>query len=253
VLRKLLQTEISKLDAWMDGSEVPPLGAFLKAVDILSSAQPDRVHPISDPESRRWRLGLESDLLLASLERAMQRAQEMRASILSRTPTDAVVRKPASVLAFLRDGFEPNEGRALVEAALDATVRGTGADMGNIQLMSPEGLVIVAQRGFEREFLDFFACVKTEGSCGAASHRATRVVVSDVHSDPIFAGTTAEEVMELAHARACQSTPLFGASGEVIGVLSTHYERPRRPGPEELEVVGRIAERTAFWLNGGSI
>ena len=75
--------------------------------------------------------------------------------------------------------------------------------------------------------------------------------MTDVQSDPIFVGTDSAEIMEQARARACQSTPLLGASGEILGMLSTHYERPRRPTEQELEVLDHIAKRTAFWLDGG--
>lgn len=55
--------------------------------------------------------------------------------------------------------------------------------------------------------------------------------------------------MDDAGARAVQSTPLLGPSGQVIGMLSTHYERPHIPSPEELQAIDAIAERTSFWLN----
>ena len=78
------------------------------------------------------------------------------------------------------------------------------------------------------------------------------MVVADVKSDPIFAGADVAEVMEGARVRAVQSTPLVGAAGEILGMLSTHYERPRQPRPQEFEVLDHIARRTAFWLDGGS-
>jgi len=252
-LQMVLQIPMTRLDSWLDGSEQPPMGAFLKAVDVLASAQPEWTGLASDKESRRSQLDLESDLLLASLERTMRRTRETRESILATSPEGNTPRKPVSVLSFLRGEFQPADGRVLVETALDAAVCGTGADMGNLQLSGPEGLVIVAQRGFGQPFLDFFACVKTEGSCGAASRHGGRVIVSDVRSDPIFAGDATREVMEAARARACQSTPLFGASGEIVGMLNTHYEKPWQPGADELQVLDTIAERTAYWLNGGPI
>jgi GAF domain-containing protein len=101
-------------------------------------------------------------------------------------------------------------------------------------------------------FLDFFSCVDNEGACGTAAKLAERVVVSDVRSDPIFVGTDAAPVMERARVRAVQSTPLVGASGEILGVLSTHYAEPRELRAQEFEVLDRIAHRTAFWLDGGT-
>jgi GAF domain-containing protein len=246
-LRDLLQVPMHRLEPWLSGHETPPMGIFLKAVDVISSSP----EPMTRAMQRSPQAVAEPGIRTRADE-AAQRASEMHASILSVPSPFPGARKPRSVLAFLHESFRPGEGRAMIEWALDAAVEGTGADMGNIQLARPDGLVIVAQRGFDPTFLEFFACVRREGSCGAARHLADRVVVADVQSDPIFVGTDAAEVMEHARARACQSTPLIGASGEVLGVLSTHYEKPRRPSEQEFQVLNHIAARATFWLDGGS-
>jgi hypothetical protein len=238
-LREVLQVPGHRLYAWISGHETPPMGAFLKAVDVISAT--------GGADER----GHASDASLHADE-AARRASEIHASILSVPSPFPGVRRPRSVLAFLQEKFQPADGRPMVESALDAAVEGTGADMGNIQLSRADGLVIVAQRGFDTPFLDFFSCVGNEGACGAARRDARRVVVTDVQSDPIFVGTDAAPVMERACVRAVQSTPLVGAAGEILGVLSTHYEKPRELRPQEFEVLDHIAQRTAFWLDGRS-
>jgi len=230
----LLQVPVRSLEAWVAGDEAPPLGVFLKAVDLISASPPDGTGSI--PEDIR----------------AIQRAREIQASVLCVDPPAARSPNRRSIVAFTRQEFKPSEGRMMVDWALDAVVEGTGADMGNIQLCRPEGLVIVAQRGFGTPFLEFWASVRQEGSCGAARRARERVVVADVRSDPVFADGAARDVMEEARVRAVQSTPLMGRSGELLGVLSTHFEKPRQPTEMEFEVIDRIAERTAFWLGGGS-
>ena len=136
-----------------------------------------------------------------------------------------------------------------LKATLDAVLRATGADKGNVQALRPEGLRIVAQRGFEQPFLDYFACVDDERSaCGAAMRGGRRIVIPDVASDPMFAGTPAEPVMAQAGVRAVQSTPLLGAHGELIGVLSTHYASPRSLSADDEEILGRMARQAASWL-----
>ena len=235
----VLQVPSHRLHAWLSGYETPPMGVFLKAVDVISATSGvSEGDPVSAATLRA--------------DETAQRASEMHASILSVPAPFPGIRRPRSVLAFLQEEFRPSDGRAMVESALDAAVEGTGADMGNIQLRRAHGLVIVAQRGFDTPFLDFFSSVDNEGACGTASRRAQRVVVTDVRSDPIFVGTDAAPVMERAHVRAVQSTPLIGAAGEILGVLSTHYEKPRALRAQEFEVLDRIAQRTAFWLDGGS-
>jgi GAF domain-containing protein len=72
--------------------------------------------------------------------------------------------------------------------------------------------------------------------------------VGDVANDPIFAGSEAARVMQDASARAVQSTPLVTISGLVLGMVSTHFDRPHVPLDEELALVDQIVERAAFWL-----
>ena len=119
----------------------------------------------------------------------------------------------------------------LLQDVLDAAIEITGAQMGNLQLLEADVLRITAQRGFDRPFLEFFAAVHGEqAACGAALHRAERVIVDDVLHSQFFVGTAALDVMVAAGARAVQSTPLVTRSGRVLGMsqptTSTHRNNP---------------------------
>ena len=126
-----------------------------------------------------------------------------------------------------------DDGRGLLDHLLEAVMTLTAADRGNIQLLNPrtEALEIVAHRGFDSEFLEFFGEVHDAGTaCGVAMRQRECVIVEDVAAHPIFAGR-AREVMLRAGARAVQSTPLVAPSGGLLGVVSTHYGRSCRvPG-----------------------
>jgi GAF domain-containing protein len=163
---------------------------------------------------------------------------------------DLITRPPESPVAALgRIREASSQPDAMLGAALESAVHASAADMGNIQIAGADGLRIVAQRGFERPFLDFFALVADDTSaCGRAIKAGRRVVVGDVAHDAVFAGTDAGLVMEAARARAVQSTPIVAASGWILGVISTHYERPYEPTPEELAAVDDIARHAAFLL-----
>jgi two-component system CheB/CheR fusion protein len=116
-----------------------------------------------------------------------------------------------------------------LDKALEATIALHGADLGNIQLYDPihKTLRIVAQRGFEQRFLDFFSEVDahTGSVCGAAFAAGKRVVVEDIEADPSF--LPIREEARAAGYRAVQSTPLLSASGEPLGMLSTHFRKPQ--------------------------
>ena len=138
------------------------------------------------------------------------------------------------------------ELQPLLDEVLEATMTMLNADFGNVQLCDPEtgALKIVAQRGFQQEFLDYFDRVE-EGtaSCGAALQRGERVVVEDVETDPIFAPH--RTIVAAAGYRAVQSTPLFSRGGEPLGMISTHFRRPHRPSERELRLVDLYARQAA--------
>src|SRR5262249_37558452 len=135
---------------------------------------------------------------------------------------------------------------------LDVAIRITQADMGNIQLRDAHtGLLeIGVQRGFRTEFLEFFASVgDLDGSaCAAVMRTGQRVIVGDVAVEPIFAGTRAREVLTRAGVRAVQSTPLWGRTGEMVGMLSTHYRKPRRPDERDLNLLDVLARLAADYI-----
>ena len=137
--------------------------------------------------------------------------------------------------------------RSLAEVIREA-VAATGADTGNIQLHDGAGaLRIAAQHGHDREFLDFFAVVRhSETSCARALHRAARVIVEDVATDPIFRGNASGDMMLRAGLRSVHSTPIV-LDGAVRGMLSTHRRINWRPDPDELRRVD------AFSAEAGAI
>jgi PAS domain S-box-containing protein len=129
---------------------------------------------------------------------------------------------------------------------LEDAIITNGADFGNIQLYNPEmgALVIVTQRGFEQEFLDYFSVVRVdEGSaCAQALASGERIVIADVSLDAAF--EPHRPIAAAAGYRAVQSTPLKNRSGKVLGMLSTHFRTPRRPSERDerlLDLYARLA------------
>ena len=219
-LREVLHVPMGRLDQWLDGKDDPPMDVFLRAVDVISA--PPNGHLLATPA-----------------------AAPARIQVPQGAPT---LSEP--VARFLGAAFGPRDRGAMLQSALSAAIDATHAQRGNVQLKTDDALCIVAHYGFDQPFLKFFARVAHGhgAACGAALQRGARVIVSDVATDPIFSGTEAARVMEEAGARAVQSTPLVSASGELLGMLSTHFERPHRPAEGDLALVDEIAERAAFWL-----
>ncbi|HEX2567570.1 MAG TPA: GAF domain-containing protein [Burkholderiales bacterium] len=229
-LRERLHASARELDEWMRGRQQPPTYVFLMCVDLVSAGS------VGAGRARD------------SLERAV----DLRGRLLEQGLV-AARRRSLSVDDFCDAEFASSEAQGIVDAALSALVGATGAQRANLQLVSEEGLRLVAHLGFRQPFLDFFAVVGHDvpSTCGRAAEEAQRVVVRDVASDPIFVGSESAGVMLEAGARACISTPLFDADDRLVGMLSAHYEEPHAPGDEELAAIDRVAARTAHWLGAG--
>jgi GAF domain-containing protein len=114
------------------------------------------------------------------------------------------------------------------------------------QLLAAGALKIVAQRGFDAPFLDFFKR-RSEGEAtgSTALQLGTRVIVEDVTTSPIFVGTKALDVMLAANVRAAQSTPLVSRTGRILGIFSTHYFTPRLPRENELRLLDVLTRQAA--------
>jgi GAF domain-containing protein len=125
-----------------------------------------------------------------------------------------------------------------IRELLVSAIFASAADFGNVQLFdSSNGVLrIVEHHGFGREFLSHFEVVRDDDcACGTAMQRRSRVVVRDVASDPTFQRNGSKDVLLQANVRSVQSTPLIDRSGNFVGVLSTHYQRPNNPEPLMLE------------------
>ena len=78
------------------------------------------------------------------------------------------------------------------------------------------------------------------GSCGTAMHLGTRVIVTDITTDPLW-----EDHRHVAlrfGLRACWSTPIFSPQRKVLGSFAMYYVEPRAPSDEELRLIETAAD-----------
>jgi PAS domain S-box-containing protein len=144
-----------------------------------------------------------------------------------------------------------NDVEGCMGIILDTAMLLTKASKGNLQLLDSAsgGLVIKVQRGFGKPFLDFFSHVHGQQSaCGMAMLSKTRIVVEDVTESPLFAGKPARDVLLEAGVRAVQSTPLLSSANNLLGMLSTHFDRPTKLGDREARLLDLLARQAADYL-----
>jgi PAS domain S-box-containing protein len=143
-----------------------------------------------------------------------------------------------------------NDLQTALEEVLDAAIALLEADMGNVQLFDPgtRELQIVAHRGFPEDFLEHLRSVGADQGavCARAAQHGQRAIVEDVQADPGFA--VHRQIAASAGFRAVQSTPVTSRSGELLGVLSTHFRNPHRPSEQALRMVDLYARQAAEFL-----
>jgi PAS domain S-box-containing protein len=146
---------------------------------------------------------------------------------------------------------QESEVENCLDDILETAIAINGSDKGIIQLLDSRSgtLSVAAQRGFESQFLKFFASVRDGSSAyGATVLSAKRVIVEDVMQSEIFAGQRSLDVMRDAEVRAMISTPLVSSAGTLLGMISTHFRTPHRPGERELHLLDLLARQGADYL-----
>lgn len=81
------------------------------------------------------------------------------------------------------------------------------------------------------------------GSCGTAAYLGHPVYVTDIATDDLWVNFRS---LALRHGlRACWSTPIEAAGGELVGTFAIYYSTPRSPKLEEIEAVRLITDVVA--------
>jgi len=134
---------------------------------------------------------------------------------------------------------------------LNAALWITGADKGYVQIAGDVAgtLTVACQRGFDSKSLEALSAIGPgHRSASDAQASAERMVVEDVATSPVFAGPQAREALLAAGVRALQSTPLIGSTGEVLGMLSTHFRRPHLMVERQERLLDVLARQAADYI-----
>jgi PAS domain S-box-containing protein len=138
---------------------------------------------------------------------------------------------------------------ALYNRVLDAAIELMSADMGSMQTFHSEQgeLRLLAGRGFHPESASFWERVYSgsASTCGMALSQGRRVIVPDVESAGFMAGTAGLDACRRSGLRAGQSTPLVSRSGQLLGMISTHWRKSHHPTERELRSLDVLARQAA--------
>jgi len=176
--------------------------------------------------------------LSAELTRALD-IQELREH------SDGHIVHPEPLVA---SGFRCEE----YETIVDRAVAVMHSDYASLQMLFPERgsggeLLLLSFRGFNPEAATFWKWVRADSksTCGIALRDHERVVAPDIARCEFMAGSEDQEIYLQTGIGACQTTPLIGQAGNVVGMISTHWQRPHQPSHEDLRLFDILAREAA--------
>ncbi|MEU9556273.1 ANTAR domain-containing protein [Streptomyces fumanus] len=190
-----------------------------------------------------------------------------RSNIKLHTLADAVVRTPApdhdAALWFpgrerrspprlpglpLDRGSRGSQG-AVLKAVLHRVLSLTQTSMGNVQLREHNRLHLARHTGLNKYFTDFFAFVDAPTtSCSQAATERRQVTVRDVATAPVFDEPSRYAILQTG-SRAAHSVPLTGPRGSVLGMVSSHHDRPLAGFTRaQLHALHQAGTDTGRWL-----
>jgi signal transduction histidine kinase/ActR/RegA family two-component response regulator len=142
--------------------------------------------------------------------------------------------------------------KVLYEKIIDAVVAVMRAQFASLQMFHQErgangALNLLAFRGFSPEAARFWDWVAPEAAstCGQALRTLERVIVTDVEQCDFMVGTEDLATYLQTGIRAVQTTPLYSRTGNLVGMISTHWNKPYAPSERDLRVLDIIARQAA--------
>ncbi|HEV3418208.1 MAG TPA: PAS domain S-box protein [Pirellulales bacterium] len=142
----------------------------------------------------------------------------------------------------------------ILEEILRTAMAIEGTDLGLLSLYDPEQkrLAVAASLGFNIEFLESLTCLgPIDDLHGPSLRERRRYVVEDVETDLMNAPY--RKMARQAGYRAIHSMPLIARSGEVVGVLSTHFREPYEPTERVKTLVDLCAHQAVDFIENARL
>jgi len=137
----------------------------------------------------------------------------------------------------------------LYDNLVTAAVKLMNADGGSVQILDPDKqkLLVLASQGFDQTMIEHFYEIEvgSHTSCGVALAEGKRIFFDfDLSNQDDPNGSIQMHIN--AGYRSAQSTPLITRFGNMIGIVSTHWNEPHhRPTGRELYFLDLLARQAA--------
>lgn len=161
-----------------------------------------------------------------------------------------------SMTILQRLGVQTTQQNKTMEEILNEVVESainiTDSDKGNLQLFDPETntLRIAASRGYNQDFLEYFAIIdkNLSAACTISLKTLEQVFIPDICTHSIFADNPALDILLAENISSVQSTPLISSTGQVLGMISTHSAKTNKYSERELRLMKLIARLSADFI-----
>lgn len=150
------------------------------------------------------------------------------------------------------------DSQALYGRIVDAAVSIMGSQFGTMQALCPAGdpsgkgghLNLLASRGLPPEAVAYWQWVSptANSSCTQALKRGSRAVIPDFEEWADIAGTEDLNAFRRTGIRSAQTTPLVSREGELLGMISTHWNDRHEPSERDLRLMDILARQAADLL-----
>ncbi|MGZ4959467.1 MAG: GAF domain-containing protein, partial [Methylomonas sp.] len=144
---------------------------------------------------------------------------------------------------------------ALYEKMLDTAMVVSHSDFASLQMLDAEGseaggLRLLGYRGFNPQAAKFWEWVTpaSASACSMVLRTKQRVCVPDVRQCEFMAGSTDLACYLETGILAVLTTPLVSRSGELLGMLSTHWRDTHEPTDGEQRALDVLARQAADLL-----
>jgi GAF domain-containing protein len=145
-----------------------------------------------------------------------------------------------------------NQQSSNYEKIVDDAVVLMRSDYASMQMLFPERgsggeLRLLAFRGFNPQAAQFWEWVRADSksTCGIALRDKRRVVAPNIATCDFMAGSEDQRTYLQTGIRACQTTPLIGRGGIVVGMISTHWRTPHQPSEKDFQFFDILARKAA--------
>lgn len=138
---------------------------------------------------------------------------------------------------------------AVYDRILDTAIGLASAHTASIQIFRPErnALELLASKGFHPVSAAHWKWIGFDSttSCGLALTSGRRIIVPDTETCDFIAGTPHLEEFRRSEIRSMQSTPIISRAGELLGMISTHWNSPHQPPQHALRDLDVLGQKIA--------